>query len=115
MLACGQLLEVPGLAERMASLMCVDVDMNLDEEEEDHSKSNDDEAKQSVSELLESEIRGAKEKGSDSVRWLELEDLQIDDDTLLSLDLPTKFPVFSFEQTILKYYCVGVVLKLSDI
>lgn len=94
---------MPGLAERMASLMCVDIDLNLDEEDEDHSKSNvdDDDAKQSVWELIESEIRGAIEKGNDSVRWLELENLQIDDDTLLSLDLPTKFPVIlSFEQTI---------------
>ncbi|KGN66300.1 tubulin--tyrosine ligase-like protein 12 [Cucumis sativus] len=96
--AYKQLLEVPGLAERMASLMCVDIDLNLAEEDEDHSKSNDDgdgdgdDAKQSVWELIESEIRGAKEKGNDSVRWLELEDLQIDDDALLSLDLPTKFP-----------------------
>lgn len=98
---------MPGLAERMASLMCVDIDLNLAEEDEDHSKSNDDgdgdgdDAKQSVWELIESEIRGAKEKGNDSVRWLELEDLQIDDDALLSLDLPTKFPVIlSLEQTI---------------
>ena len=89
MVACGQLLEVPGLAERMASLMCVDVDMNLDEDAKEEEVDQ-----QSVWELLESEIHGAKEKGNDSVRWLELEDLQIDDDTLLSLDLPTKFPVF---------------------
>lgn len=93
---CEQLLEVPGLAERMTSLMCVDVDMNLDEEGEDHS--NDNEVEQSVWELVGSEIRSAKEKGntSPSARWLELEDLQIDDDTLLSLDLPTKFPVIFF-------------------
>ncbi|KAA8523324.1 hypothetical protein F0562_009747 [Nyssa sinensis] len=69
--ALKQLEEVPGLAERMASLMCVDIDLNSDAEEADHV---------------------AKEEGDGTVSWLELEELDIDDPTLLLLDLPSKFP-----------------------
>lgn len=83
-----QLLEVPGLAERMASIMCVDSDSNSDSEE-----TNRKETRKTAFEVVESEIRIAQETGEESVRWLELDELNIDDDAFLSLDLPNKFPV----------------------
>lgn len=86
-----QLQEVPGLVERMASLMCVDVDLISEAEETD-----EDDAKMSASEVVEREFCKVKEEGAHSVRWLELEDLEIDDAMLVSLDLPHKFPVSLF-------------------
>ncbi|KAL7136862.1 hypothetical protein ABFS83_10G058000 [Erythranthe nasuta] len=86
--AYKQLQEVPGLAERMASLMCVDIDSNSEAEEPDGS----DDAKLSAMEIVEREFCKVKEEGIDSVLWLELEDLEIDDAMLVSLDLPSKFP-----------------------
>ncbi|XP_004288983.1 PREDICTED: tubulin--tyrosine ligase-like protein 12 [Fragaria vesca subsp. vesca] len=79
-----QLREVPGLAERMASIMCVDTDLNS---EESQVLSGDD-AKRSVLEVLESEISEA----NGDVKWLELEELGIDNETLSSLDLSAKCP-----------------------
>lgn len=81
-----QLQEIPGLVERMASLMCVDVDM-------DEEPGDEDDAKLSASEIVEREFSKVKEEGAHSLRWLELEDLEIDDAMLVSLDLPNKFPV----------------------
>ncbi|CAL5327491.1 unnamed protein product [Camellia sinensis] len=90
-----QLEQVPGLAESMASLMCVDIDFNLDAQEV-----TDDSAgggsymnvtKLNVVEIVETKIHNANEKGDDTVRWLELKDLYMDDAFLLSLDLPGKF------------------------
>lgn len=72
----------------MSSLMCVDIDIDSDDESELNSSD-----KPGVVEILESEVREAKEKGDGTVKWLELEGLEIDDDMLLSLDLPTRFPV----------------------
>lgn len=47
-----------------------------------------------VLETIESEISNAKEKGENGgVLWLELEELGIDDHTLLSHDLSSRFPV----------------------
>lgn len=96
-----KLVEVPGLAERMAAIMCVDNDL-------DSHFSNE---KQSVLEVIESEIGAAKEKGESpvSVRWLELDELDIDDDTLLSLDLATKFPVslFTFHSATADFAILG--------
>ncbi|KAL8464103.1 hypothetical protein ACS0TY_033865 [Phlomoides rotata] len=86
--AYKQLQEVPGLVERMASLMCVDTDLNSEGEE----PGDEDDAKISATEVVESEFCRVKEEGIHSVRWLELEDLEIDDAMLLSLDLPSKFP-----------------------
>ncbi|XP_038701162.1 tubulin--tyrosine ligase-like protein 12 isoform X2 [Tripterygium wilfordii] len=80
--AYKQLKEVPGLAERMAALMCVDVDYNSDTEVH---------PKLSAEEVVEGEIQNAKEKGEGTV-WLELDELDIDDDKLMALDLPSKFP-----------------------
>ncbi|XP_052181367.1 uncharacterized protein LOC127794380 [Diospyros lotus] len=89
-----QLEEVPGLAERMASLMCVNIDLISDAGEVEHSGGASDEnsAKLNAVEIVESEICKAKEKGDESVRWLELEDLDINDAMLFSLYLPSKFP-----------------------
>ncbi|CAL5398452.1 unnamed protein product [Camellia sinensis] len=80
-----QLEQVPGLVERMASLMCVDIDSA-------GGASDVNVAKFNAVEVVETEIRNAKDKGDDTVRWLELEDLHMDDALLLSLDLPSKFP-----------------------
>ncbi|XP_073317315.1 uncharacterized protein [Primulina huaijiensis] len=84
--AYKQLQEFPGLAERMAALMCVDTDLNSEEA----SDTND--VKPSAMEIVEREFCKVKEGGNNSVMWLELEDLEMDDSTLVSLDLPSKFP-----------------------
>ncbi|KAF3965038.1 hypothetical protein CMV_010731 [Castanea mollissima] len=92
--AYKQLQEVSGLAERMAALMCVDVDLNSNAEEETEEVvdgiSHQNGTKLSVFEAMESVIHGAKENGDGAVRWLELEELDIDDDTFLSLDLSSR-------------------------
>ncbi|CAI9100721.1 OLC1v1037881C1 [Oldenlandia corymbosa var. corymbosa] len=85
--AYKQLKEVPGLAERMASLMCVDIDLNEEDEDLDEN-----ETKLSAEEIVEKELCEIKEGRIDTLRWLELDELGIDDSTLISLDLPTKFP-----------------------
>lgn len=85
--AYKQLCEVPGLAERMAALMCVDADLNSAAEE----AGEEDSTKLSAADIVEREMRRVKE-GQDDTRWLELEELHIDDDMLVSLDLPSKFP-----------------------
>ncbi|KAG6515417.1 hypothetical protein ZIOFF_025829 [Zingiber officinale] len=91
--ALQQLKEVPGLAERMSALMCVDLDMKTNDEvseleisEEAIGKSQD-----RVLEVLKKEVDKAKESGRDAT-WLELDELEIDDEMLKSLDLSTKFP-----------------------
>lgn len=86
-----QLQEIPGLAERMGSLMCVDTDLEGKAGEEEEDTENYEQL--SVHQALESEIRSAADKGYDSLRWLELEGLGIDDDTFLSLHFPSKFQV----------------------
>ncbi|KAL8161375.1 hypothetical protein V2J09_012864 [Rumex salicifolius] len=84
-----QLEEIPGLAERMASLMCVD----MNEDVEDIADNvNDDGNEMSVEQILEADIQKARNEGHDSVKWLELEGLDIDDTKLMTLDLPGKFP-----------------------
>lgn len=102
-----QLQEVPGLAQRMGSLMCVDIDLNSDAEPannlEDVSK---DATKVSAADLVAEELLKAKENG-DTVRWLELEELGIDDNTLVSLDLSSKFPVcFHYIVNFVNFECV---------
>lgn len=83
------------MAERMASLMCVDIDMDSNSEETDAVNGGSDEkdTKLDVMRMLGREISEAEEKGDGIVRWLELDELGIDDDMLLSLDLSSKFPV----------------------
>ncbi|KAJ8750695.1 hypothetical protein K2173_015876 [Erythroxylum novogranatense] len=90
--AYKQLQEVPGLAQRMASLMCVDIDLPDAEEVDEHGVHEENGSKLKVMDVIENEIRNAQEKGSDTVKWLELEELDIDDDMLLSLDLCSKVP-----------------------
>lgn len=88
-----QLEEVPGLVERMASLMCVDIDLASDGDDVDHPTEvlNENGTKLDVVEVVKSETLKAKER-HDTVKWLELEEMNIDDSMLLSLDLPSKFP-----------------------
>ncbi|XP_055824676.1 uncharacterized protein LOC129893206 isoform X2 [Solanum dulcamara] len=71
----------------MAALMCVDVDLNSAAEE----AGEEDCSKLSAAEIVEREMHKVNE-GRDDTRWLELEELDIDDDMLVSLDLPSKFP-----------------------
>ncbi|KAK7281295.1 hypothetical protein RIF29_09135 [Crotalaria pallida] len=89
--AYKQLHEVPGLVERMGALMCVDIDLNSDANG-DGVSSHEESDKPNVMEILESEVREAREKGDGVLRWLELDGLDIDDDVLLSLELSTRFP-----------------------
>lgn len=92
--AYKQLCEAPGLAERMAALMCVDIDLISAAKEAgdvDGGAGEEDNSKQSAAEIVEREMGKVKE-GRDDTRWLELEELDIDDDMLVSLDLPNKFP-----------------------
>jgi tubulin--tyrosine ligase-like protein 12 len=77
----------------MAALVCVDLDRRVEledsgEQDQEKSGSLDD-----VLQVLEKERTRIQEKGGDSVAWLELEELGIDDDMLVTLDLPAKFPV----------------------
>lgn len=66
--------------------MCVDLDLESDEGKHDSGSEG------KVLEILEREMDRVKEKGGDAAAWLELEELGIDDETLRSLDLSTKFP-----------------------
>ncbi|KAK7304002.1 hypothetical protein RJT34_14973 [Clitoria ternatea] len=90
--AYKQLLEVPGLAERMASLMCVDIDINSNGDGDGEGEGEANGGVDSVVDIVESDVREAKEKGDGTLKWLELEGLGIDDDMLLSLSLPSRFP-----------------------
>ncbi|XP_078433351.1 tubulin-tyrosine ligase isoform X2 [Wolffia australiana] len=83
--ALKQLREVPGLAERMASLMCVDSDGSLESVESEKNRSELD-----VMEILGREIEKGRERGSDAV-WLELEELCINDEMLCSMNLCDRF------------------------
>lgn len=90
--ALKQLRDVPGLAERMASLMCVDLDRRIELEEsneQDHEKRG---SLEHVLQVLEKERTRIQEMGGHSAAWLELEELGIDDDMLVALDLSAKFP-----------------------
>lgn len=89
--ALKQLQEVPGLAQRMASLMCVDLDLASDTGFVSGSL-HESNSEMSIEAILEREVSEAKEKYDGIVRWLELDELGIDDDILVSLDLPRKFP-----------------------
>ncbi|KAM3301259.1 hypothetical protein P3S67_015760 [Capsicum chacoense] len=78
----------------MAALICVDIDLNsADEEAGDVEGGAGEEvsSKLSIAEIMRTEMRKVKE-GWDDTRWLELEELDIDDDMFVSLDLPDKCP-----------------------
>ncbi|CAD5317472.1 unnamed protein product [Arabidopsis thaliana] len=100
--AYKQLKEIPGLAERMASLMSVDIDVDAGEEEEVAEEL-------SVDQIIDNEIRYAADKGYDSLRWLELEGLGIVDDSLLSLHLPSKF------QDLVALSLIGNKIESADV
>lgn len=72
--------------------MCVDFDIDGDQEVEIEGD-GDSGTKLCVSQILEREIKKVRERGSNALVWLELEELGIDDDMLLSMDLSRKFPV----------------------
>ncbi|KAJ0987501.1 hypothetical protein J5N97_005857 [Dioscorea zingiberensis] len=92
--ALKQLNEVPGLAERMAALMCVDVDLESDSEKAgiEPGFEEEKENERKIREIVEREMGKVKERGIDGAAWLELEELGIDDEMLCSLDLSSKFP-----------------------
>ncbi|KAI9113866.1 hypothetical protein K1719_015117 [Acacia pycnantha] len=91
--AYNQLQEVPGLAERMGSLMCIDTDLNLDADENDPAnEASHENVTTDVAQVLKSEFEAAKMKGNGLLTWLELDELGIDDDMLLSLSLSDRFP-----------------------
>ncbi|KAK3150649.1 hypothetical protein QOZ80_3AG0235910 [Eleusine coracana subsp. coracana] len=90
--ALKQLREVPGLAERMAALMCVDLDRRVEHEESDEQDQEKSGSLEHVVQVLEKERARIQETGGDSAAWLELEELGMDDDMLAALDLSAKFP-----------------------
>ncbi|KAL6649321.1 hypothetical protein ACP70R_013545 [Stipagrostis hirtigluma subsp. patula] len=89
--ALKQLREVPGLAERMAALMCVDLDQTIELEESDEQDNKKSGSLEHVLEVVDKERTRVQETGSDAATWLELEELGIDDDMLVSLGLSAKF------------------------
>ncbi|KAL6660212.1 hypothetical protein ACP70R_002334 [Stipagrostis hirtigluma subsp. patula] len=89
--ALKQLREVPGLAERMAALMCVDLDQTVELEESDEQDNKKSGSLEHVSEVVDKERTRVQETGSDAAAWLELEELGIDDDMLVALGLSAKF------------------------
>ncbi|XP_044982816.1 tubulin--tyrosine ligase-like protein 12 [Hordeum vulgare subsp. vulgare] len=90
--ALKQLREVPGLAERMAALMCVDLDRRIEVEEADEQDSEKGGGLEHVLKVVEKERIRIQESGGDFAAWLELEELGIDDDMLVALDLSANFP-----------------------
>lgn len=72
--------------------MCVDGDCH---EQDEDSADNliDNNGKPTPEAIVESEICRSRETGYDGVKWLELEELDIDDAKLLELALPSKCPV----------------------
>ncbi|CAN6480232.1 unnamed protein product [Victoria cruziana] len=88
-----QLEDVQGLAERMAALMGVAED-SVSTSEAANNKSKELEDGIPIDNPLDAIMRKfheSKEEG-EVVRWLELEELDIDDTMLLSFDIPSKFP-----------------------
>ncbi|KAG6543613.1 hypothetical protein Mapa_014976 [Marchantia paleacea] len=80
---------VAGLAERMGRLMCV-VDETEDCDESING-STEKEEKQSAETVLV-EIKKKAEEAKSKVQWLELDDLDIDDEQLRAMNLSTNFP-----------------------
>lgn len=89
-----QLEDVQGLAERMAALMGVAED-SVSTSEAANNKSKELEDGIPIDNPLDAIMRKfheSKEEG-EVFRWLELEELDIDDTMFLSFDIPSKFPV----------------------
>lgn len=115
-----QLREVPGLAERMAALMCVDLDKKGETEETEKEELDPSERNKIALEIVEKEMCRLKENGRESVAWLEFEELGIDDEMLCSLDLSTKFPVsqflpFYFYIYLFSMFLLGLSTHLSGV
>ncbi|KAH9298585.1 hypothetical protein KI387_030267, partial [Taxus chinensis] len=91
--ARNQLQELPELVKRMATLMCVRDEFDSRSCENITSEGEQepiDEAKENPQDIIDRELCKAKEdKGG---LWLELEEVQIDDEMLRSLELTSKFP-----------------------
>ncbi|CAM6083327.1 unnamed protein product [Calypogeia fissa] len=83
-----QLESIPGLAERMGALMCVS---GQSEAAIDDSVADSQEKAGKLNFTIEEAKSKAKQKGGD-VLWLELDDLDIDDAQLQSLNLSATFP-----------------------
>lgn len=77
--------------------MCVDADFNTEELDAVNGVLHENGHKSNVEDILESEICNAIEKDDGTVRWLELDEVDIDDDMLLLLNLSSKFPVRDYE------------------
>lgn len=90
-----QLQQVPGLAQRMAALMCVDLDLSSDSKVvvDESSGKHENAGKGNAMQVVEREMHKSQEEGYGASTWLELDELDIDDDMLISLDLSSKFPV----------------------
>nr|ATB19771.1 putative tubulin-tyrosine ligase [Callitropsis vietnamensis] len=92
--ARNQLQEIPELVKRMATLMCVADEFDLEACENvtgECGQVSINEAKENPQDIIDRELCKAREEDRD-VLWLELEDLQIDDEMLCSLDLSSKLP-----------------------
>ncbi|RWR75193.1 tubulin--tyrosine ligase-like protein 12 isoform X2 [Cinnamomum micranthum f. kanehirae] len=89
-----QLQQVPGLAQRMAALMCVDLDLSSDSKVavDESSGKHENAGKGNAMQVVERVMHKAQEEGYGASTWLELDELDIDDDMLISLDLSSKFP-----------------------
>lgn len=95
--AYRQLKEAPGLAERMAALMCVDVDLEEGSVDDAREESVGEAANLSATDVVEREVDIAKDN-HEVLRWLELDELGIDDHTLSSLSLSSRCPVRNFSK-----------------
>nr|ATB19768.1 putative tubulin-tyrosine ligase [Juniperus scopulorum] len=92
--ARNQLQEIPELVKRMATLMCVADEFDLEACENitgECGQVSINEAKENPQDIIDRELCKAREEDRD-VLWLELEDFQIDDEMLCSLDLSSKLP-----------------------
>lgn len=92
--ARNQLQEIPRLAERMGRLMCVTGEFDPGTCEDVTGKQEHESADQTSEnprDIVERELCKAKEEEKD-ILWLELEELDIDDEVLCSLELTSKFP-----------------------
>jgi len=71
----------------------VDLDRKVEtEESEDEQDDEKNGSLEHVLQVVETEMARVQERGTDSAAWLELEELGIDDDMLVTLDLSAKFP-----------------------
>lgn len=95
--ARSQLEQIPGLVERMAALMCVGDDADgegsteEDQDDGDEEEATPKEEQVDVEAIVSAAVAAAEERG-EKLRWLELDELDISDDDLRRLDLPTKCP-----------------------